>query len=100
MTTPAHLARPRQPATAAPKARRVPTRLVHLPVPAQEFFRSCIAEPRTITSASNGEPMQPGTYMTPAVRPGADDALAKPSRTGDRLAYRNGKVTTLDGVEL
>lgn len=32
-----------------------------------------------------------------SMRNGADNALAHPSRNGDRLHYRNGRVTTLCG---
>jgi len=33
----------------------------------------------------------------PALREGADDALAVPSRVNDRLHYRDGRVTDLQG---
>jgi len=33
----------------------------------------------------------------PALRTGADDALAVPSRINDRLYYRDGRVTDLQG---
>lgn len=33
----------------------------------------------------------------PSVRPGANDALALPSRHGDRLHWRDGRITDLDG---
>lgn len=33
----------------------------------------------------------------PAIRPGADDARGLPSRVGDRLHYRGGRVTDLAG---
>ena len=32
-----------------------------------------------------------------APRPGADDNLSKPSRIGDQLHFRNGRVTDLSG---
>ena len=33
-------------------------------------------------------------------RPGAQDALAHPSRIGDRLHYRDGRVTDLKGTPI
>ena len=44
---------------------------------------------RSIASAADLAP--------PAQRPGAEDALAYPSRIGSRLHYRDGRVTDLGG---
>lgn len=37
--------------------------------------------------------------IAPAIRPGADDALEIPSRYGDRLHYRNGRVVFISKQE-
>lgn len=36
----------------------------------------------------------------PPMRPGTDIALALPSRIGNRLHYRSGRITTMDGTEV
>jgi hypothetical protein len=37
---------------------------------------------------------------TPPMRPGAEACLQLPSRIGDRLHYRSGRITTMDGREI
>lgn len=37
--------------------------------------------------------------VAPAARPGADTALSIPSRDGDRLHYRDGRVATITTSE-
>jgi len=34
------------------------------------------------------------------MRPGADTCLDLPSRIGDRLHYRDGRITSMDGSEI
>lgn len=36
----------------------------------------------------------------PPMRPGAESCLELPSRIGDRLHYRDGRITTMDGSEI
>ena len=51
----------------------------------------------TATQRTIPHALPPGTY-TPTwqpLRPGAEDALKIPSRTGKRLTYRDGRVETL-----
>lgn len=54
---------------------------------------------RVDSRAPMGAPYS-ATEYTPCLRPGANDALALPSRFGDRLHYRDGRVTDLDGNPL
>lgn len=49
-----------------------------------------------ISNASSTAPYT-GTELRTHIRPGAEDALALPSRMSDRLHYRDGRVTDLQG---
>ena len=48
-----------------------------------------------ITAATQRETYAGNELSAPAVRPGADDALALPSRTGRNLHYRDGRTELL-----
>lgn len=47
------------------------------------------------TSTAQGQYL--GAELRALTRPGADDALALPSRMGNRLHYRDGQVTDMQG---
>lgn len=49
-------------------------------------------QPRAAASAADLAP--------PAMRPGSEACLALPSRIGNELHYRDGRVTSMDGTEL
>lgn len=54
-----------------------------------------LVPPRTYSNTRMTEPYD-GAELRPIVgRPGATDALALPSRIGNRLHYRDGRVTDL-----
>lgn len=57
------------------------------------------AEAKTVTNASTKKPYQPEKDMlAPPARHGAVDALQVPSRMGNRLYYRDGRVVDLEAV--
>jgi len=49
-----------------------------------------VAQKRTKTTMSGGDYV-PKELVAPAVRVGADDHMAHPSRSGNTLTYRNGR---------
>jgi hypothetical protein len=54
---------------------------------------------KTVTNASTQKPYQPEKDMlAPPARRGASDALQVPSRMGNRLHYRDGRVVDLEAV--
>lgn len=50
-----------------------------------------------LTSSASRRGAGTGDLRSPAMRPGATEATQYPSRTGDRLRWPDGRVTTLDG---
>ena len=84
---PAHLARP------ARTHQRRPLRADLAPEPAaQPALYSARNTQRLACSDADNAP--------PPMRPGAEACLAIPSRMGDRLHYRDGRVTDLQGNAL
>jgi hypothetical protein len=63
------------------------------PPPVERFIAPALPAPSAPRrSASHAD------LATPPRRPGADDALQQPSRMGNRLHYRDGRVTDLTGL--
>lgn len=60
-------------------------------------------KPTRITNSSmpndDSEGYKCPDLVAPSIRPGADNALAIPSRYGDRLHYRNGRVVFISKQE-
>lgn len=54
-------------------------------------------DPRLLTRSPSRSIASAADLAPPAQRPGAQDALAHPSRIGDRLHHRGGRVTDLQG---
>ena len=52
---------------------------------------------RLLTSSATRRAASAADLAPPALRPGSEDFLAHPSRIGDRLHYRDGRVTDLQG---
>ena len=55
---------------------------------------------RLLTSSATRRAASHADLAPPALRPGAQDFLACPSRTGGRLYHRDGRVTNLQGEPL
>lgn len=56
--------------------------------------------PRLLTKSPPRQMGESADLATPPLRDGAEQHLRPPSRIGDHLHYRDGRVTTLDGVEV
>jgi hypothetical protein len=67
-----------------------------LPHPAEIIAPGC-GDPALLTRSPIRSIASAADLAPPAQRPGAQDALAHPSRIGDRLHYRDGRVTDLQG---
>lgn len=57
-------------------------------------------EQRLLTKSPTRQAGGSADLATPPIRPGGEQHLRPPSRVGDELHYRDGRVTTLAGVEL
>lgn len=57
-----------------------------------------LASARRVGNATTTATYNGAEVCMPALRAGADDALQVPSRVNDRLYYRDGRVTDLQGV--
>lgn len=75
--------------TPGPRRRQVPEGSIVPPTAPGIDPAQLTSSPAKLSSAADNRP-QP-------IRPGADNGLGLPSRMGDRLHYRNGLVTDLDG---
>ena len=84
---PHHQLRPDPLATAPDRFVPVPAEVIHPHVGAHALLT---ASP--VRRASSAADLAP-----PALRPGSEDFLACPSRIGNRLHYRGGRVTDLRG---
>lgn len=75
------------------------THLVRAPegrAQAKQVATTAPAAPKTHTTSSQSEPYKPEKDMlAPPARHGASDALQVPSRMGNRLHYRDGRVMEL-----
>lgn len=80
------------PGLSAAKAARLEQRAAPSPSPVTRRMRA----------VNGGEMSAPyrSTEYSPSVRPGANDAFALPSRMGDSLRYRDGRITDMDGTPL
>ena len=67
-----------------------------LPHPGEIIAPGC-GDPRLLTRSPVRGLASAADLAPPALRPGAQDALAHPSRIGDRLHHRDGRVTDLGG---
>ena len=52
---------------------------------------------RLLTSSATRRAASAADLAPPALRPGSEDFLVRPSRIGDRLHHRDGRVTDLGG---
>jgi hypothetical protein len=52
---------------------------------------------RLLTSSATRRAASAADLAPPALRPGSEDFLARPSRIGQRLHHRDGRVTDLQG---
>ena len=75
--------------TPGPRRRQVPEGSIVPPAAPGIDPAQLTSSPAKLSSAADNRP-QP-------IRPGADNGLGLPSRMGDRLHYRSGLVTDLDG---
>ena len=67
-------------------------RRAHKTAPLLTPSEPTIAGPREYVSSASSGPYVP---QWAPLRPGAEDALTKPSRIGKRLTYRDGREETL-----
>lgn len=67
----------------------------HLPRPAPRL--PTLAQPRVHVGSTSRKPYIP-TELMDFARPGADHHEALPSRIGDTLHFRDGRVTDMDGA--
>ena len=63
----------------------------------RRFKKVSVATERRIGNATTQATYNGAEVCMPALRAGADDALQVPSRVGDRLHFRDGRVTDLHG---
>lgn len=64
---------------------------------ARQKARASNEVPTRISNSSAKGHYNGAEVCMPALRKGADDALQVPSRVGDRLHFRDGRVTDLQG---
>lgn len=81
-----------------PAAQVRPSEATHALIQQRRRFK----KPRVATAIRVTNTTTTGLYngaevCMPALRAGADDALQVPSRVGDRLHFRDGRVTDLHG---
>lgn len=65
--------------------------------PARRFKKPSGSVATRIGNATTQATYNGAEVCMPALRAGADDALQVPSRVGDRLHFRDGRVTDLHG---
>lgn len=57
-------------------------------------------DPRLLCRSQRRAAASTADLANPPMRPGCDANLALPSRIGNRLHYRTGRITTMDGTEV
>ena len=70
-----------------------------LPHPAEIIAPGC-GDPALLTRSPVRGLASAADLAPPALRPGSGDFLACPSRIGQRLHHRDGRVTDLDGYPI
>lgn len=91
-TNPPHVNVPRVPMPRTPG--------LHSPARPASGKKRARRAPLAPVANSNAEGQYNGAELRAAVRPGADDFLSLPSRMGNRLHYRDGRVTDMRGVSI
>lgn len=61
---------------------------------------SILIDPALLTGGQRRHAASAADLAPPAMRPGSEACLALPSRIGNALHYRDGRVTSMDGTEL
>ena len=96
-TLPAYLVRPAATRVRRPLRPDLTPVVLPEPAPTRQAPAEAGVEPAALTRSPVRLASSAADQATPPMRPGAEACLAVPSRMGDTLHYRDGRVTDMQG---